>query len=54
MVFHIIVQQLSKLVTNNFASNLEAYILSHDPKTSGDVERLEREYVGKISRGFVV
>ena len=38
---------------DNYGYSLERYILSHNPKNSGDVERLEREYSEKLIKGFL-
>lgn len=38
---------------DNYGKRMEEYILAGHPKTSGDVERLEKEFTEKISRGFI-
>lgn len=54
MFYYIVDFILSKIIKlDNYGDKLEEYILSNDPKTSGDVERLERQFVEKISRGFM-
>lgn len=46
---------LSRILNlDNYSDRLEAYIAFNNPKTSGDVERLEKEFTEKISRGFMI
>lgn len=54
MVHYIIDFILSNIVKlDSYGSMLESYISSHNPKTIGDVERLEKEYAEKLTRGFI-
>ena len=49
-------EQLSKLIQKlhrDYGSELEQYIISHNPSCSADVERLTAEYNTKNSRGFL-
>ena len=49
-------EQISKLfgkLQNSYGSDLEQYIISHNPSCSADVERLTAEYNTKNSRGFL-
>ena len=41
------------LTVDAYGSNLESYILSHHPQNAGDVERLEREYISKFTKGYL-
>ena len=46
---------LAKIIKlDNYGDRMEEYILSNHPKTTGDVERLEKEFTEKTSRGFIV
>ena len=36
-----------------YGSNLEQYIVDHNPQHSGDVERLTAEYHLKVTRGLI-
>jgi hypothetical protein len=40
------------LKLDNYGSRLEDYIVAHQPKTSGDVERLEKEFLEKLLKGY--
>jgi hypothetical protein len=54
MFYYIIDFILAKIVRmDNYGKRMEEYITAHNPKTAGDVERLEREFTEKISRGFI-
>lgn len=37
----------------SYGSNLEQYIVMHNPQHSGDVERLTAEYNMKVSKGLI-
>jgi hypothetical protein len=39
--------------TESYGTELEKYIVSHDPKDTADVERLASEYQLKQSRNFL-
>jgi hypothetical protein len=55
MFYFIIDFMLSKMMKlDNYGKRMEEYILARNPKTTGDVERLEKEFTEKISRGFMV
>jgi len=54
MFYYIIDFILSKIINlDNYGKRMEEYILAGHPKTAGDVERLEKEFTEKISRGFI-
>jgi hypothetical protein len=38
---------------STYGSELEAYIVSHDPQTAYDVDRLTREFDTKQYKGFL-
>jgi hypothetical protein len=46
-----LVQSFQKPAT--YGSELEAYIVSHDPQTAYDVDRLTREFDAKQTRGYL-
>lgn len=50
-IIDLILSYLFKL--DNYGDRMQNYIISHEPKTTGDVERLEREYVEMTLRGFI-
>lgn len=50
-IIDFILTHLVKL--DNYGDRLQTYIVSHQPKTAGDIERLEREFVEKTLRGFM-
>lgn len=39
--------------TESYGTELEKYIVSHNPQDTGDVERLALEYNRKIKEGFL-
>lgn len=49
-------EQISKLIHKlqyTYGSDLEQYIISHNPSCSADVERLTVDYNTKITRGYL-
>lgn len=50
-VLNLIEEFLSKF-SYSYSSKLEEYIISHDPKTEADVERLTFEFHKKLSNGY--
>jgi hypothetical protein len=38
---------------SKYGSDLENYIVSHNPQDTGDVERLAQEYNRKLKEGFL-
>jgi hypothetical protein len=44
MLFKSLITRLKQLFTNNYGSDIEQYIVSHNPKTTADVEQLLQQY----------
>ena len=39
--------------SESYGTQLENYIISHNPQDTGDVERLAQEYNRKLKEGFL-
>lgn len=37
-----------------YGNSMEQYIIEHNPKNQGDIERLEKEYNEKILKGTIL
>lgn len=49
-------EQVSKIIQNyqrNYGSDLEQYIISHNPSCPADVDRLTLDYNTKVTKGFL-
>lgn len=54
MLYFILDFILTKILKlDDYKGALESYIEASHPKTTGDVERLEREFTTKLSKGFL-
>lgn len=53
LVLGALIPALASDKPNTYGSKLEEYIVSHDPKNAGDVERLTREFDQKIQDGII-
>ena len=51
-VLNVIENFFSKKFSNSYSSKLEEYIISHDPKTEADIEKLTNEFHRKTINGY--
>jgi hypothetical protein len=51
-ILNFIERFFSKRFADSYSSKLEEYIISHDPKTEADVEKLTIEFHKKITSGY--
>jgi hypothetical protein len=49
---NIVEEFFSKKFAATYSSRLEEYIISHDPKTEADVEKLTIEFHKKMTSGY--
>ena len=53
LVLGALIPALANDTPNTYGSKLEEYIVSNNPKNTGDVERLTREFEQKQKQGIV-
>lgn len=49
-IIEISIKIIEKIFSKSYGSELEQYIISRDPKNTGDVERYTIEYNSKVSK----
>jgi hypothetical protein len=54
MIILSLIERIIRTLALSYGSDLEQYIVSHEPKTEADVERLTNQYLYRKNKSFTI